>query len=128
MTRSAQKPPLYRSPRPLPRGTRGLVAMDVASDLAKAVRGLRFPRGYAHLRDQLWRAADHAVLRLEEGCCRTAGNRYQHLQGAYAEAREAQRVLLLMTHLGLSVPADKLPLADRLGGLLFGLLRRYQQR
>jgi len=102
--------------------------MDVAQDLSKGVRSLHFPRGYAHLRDQIWRAADHAVLRLEEGCCRTAGNRYLHLQGAYAEAREAQRVLLLMTHLGLPVSADTLRLADRLGGLLFGLLRRYQRR
>lgn len=102
--------------------------MDVAQELAVAVRRLTFPRGYAHLRDQLWRATDHAVLRLEEGCCRTAGNRYQHLQGAYAEAREAQRVLVLMTRLGLAVPADTVERADRLGGLLFGLLRRYQGR
>jgi four helix bundle protein len=102
--------------------------MEVAQDLAKAVRELHFPRGNAHLRDQLWRAADHAVLRLEEGCCRTAGNRYQHLQGAYAEAREAQRTLLLMVHLGLSVSADTAALADRLGGLLYGLMRRYQRR
>jgi four helix bundle protein len=100
--------------------------MEVAQDLSKGVRSLRFPRGYAHLRDQLWRAADHSVLRLEEGCCRTAGNRYLHLQGAYAEAREAQRVLLLMTHLGLPVSGDTLRLADRLGGLLYGLLRRFR--
>ena len=102
--------------------------MDVAQELAVAVRTLTFPRGYAHLRDQLWRAADHAVLRLEEGCCRTAGNRYQHLQSAYAEAREAQRVLALMTRLGLAVPAGTVGRADRLGGLLFGLLRRYRRR
>jgi len=102
--------------------------MQVAQDLAKAVRELGFPRGYAHLRDQLWRATDHAVLRLEEGCCRTAGNRCLHLQGAYAEAREAQRVLLLMSHLEQRVPQDTVQLADRLGGLLFGLLRRYQRR
>jgi four helix bundle protein len=98
--------------------------MTVAQDLSVAIRALPFPKGYAHLRDQLWRAADHAVLRLEEGCCRTAGNRYQHLQGAYAEAREAQRALVLMRRLGLAVPADTVTLADRLGGLLFGLLRR----
>jgi four helix bundle protein len=100
--------------------------MTVAQDLAVAVRALPFPRGYAHLKDQLWRAADHAVLRLEEGCCRTAGNRYQHLQGAYAEAREAGRALLLMRRLGLDVSDDTVALADRLGGLLFGLLRRYR--
>ena len=102
------------------------MAMTVAQDLSVAVRALPFPKGHAHLRDQLWRAADHAVLRLEEGCCRTAGNRYQHLQGAYAEAREAGRALLLMRRLGLDVSDDTVALADRLGGLLFGLLRRYR--
>ncbi len=66
------------------------------------------------------------MLRLEEGCCRTAGNRFGHLQGAYAEAREAQRALRLMARLGLAVPASIIALADRLGGLLFGLLRRYR--
>ena len=91
--------------------------MSVAQDLAVAVR-LRFPRGYAHLRDQLWRAVDHAVLRLEEGCCRTAGNRFQHLQGTYAEALEAQRALLHMQRLGLGTPTETVALADRLGGLL----------
>jgi four helix bundle protein len=101
--------------------------MDLALALAKAVRKLRFPRGYAHLRDQLWRASDHAVLRLEEGCCRTAGNRYQHLQGAYAEAREAQRALGLMQQLGLPLPSETVALAERLGGLLYGLMRRYRQ-
>jgi four helix bundle protein len=100
--------------------------MSVAQDLAVAVRRLRFPRGNAHLRDQLWRAVDHAVLRLEEGSCRTAGNRFQHLQGAYAEAREAQRALLLMQRLGLGVPTETVAQADRLGGLLFGLMRRYR--
>ena len=100
--------------------------MEVAQELSVPVRRLGFPRGSAHLRDQLWRASDHAVLRLEEGCCRTGGNRYQHLQGAYAEAREAQRTLGLMASVGLAVPAPTLAVAERLGGLLFGLLRRHR--
>lgn len=58
--------------------------------------------------------------------CRTAGNRLQHLQGAYAEAREAQRALLLMQRLAFGVPAETIALADRLGALLFGLMRRYR--
>ena len=51
------------------------------------------------------------------------GNRYQHLEASFAEAQEVQTVLVLLRVHGVEVPDSLLRLADRLGGLVYGLLR-----
>ena len=109
--------------RRLPRGRGRLVALEVALELAGALQSLVMPRGCSHLRDHLTRAADNTALRLSEASGRTLGNRYQHLEGAYAENQEVQSDLLLMEARGVEVPAQVFHTADRLGGLIYGILR-----
>ena len=107
----------------LPRGRAKLVALELAIGLAGAVHQLSLPRGNSHLRDHLARAADNTALRLTEAGGRTMGNRRQHLEAAFAENQEVQSALLLLQARGITVPADLLRQADRLGGMVYGLLR-----
>ena len=93
--------------------------MHVATNVA----GLSLPRGLAHLKDHLVRAADNTVLRLSEASGRTLGNRHQHLEAAYAENQEVQSDLLLLRSRGIPVAVAVVAEADRLGGLIYGLLR-----
>jgi hypothetical protein len=51
------------------------------------------------------------------------GNRYQHLEAAYAESQEVQTDLTLIREHGFDVPIAIIRQADRLGGLIYGLLR-----
>jgi len=95
----------------------------VAHDLARAITRLTVPRGQPHLRDHLVRASDNTVLRLSEASGRTLGNRYQHLEAAYAENQEVQSDLALMAARGVEIPAAVHHSAKRLGGLIYGLLR-----
>jgi four helix bundle protein len=123
---SQHAPPPRRSTvnRPnLPRGRAGLVALHLAVHVATSVAGLSLPRGLAHLKDHLVRAADNTVLRLAEASGRTLGNRRQHLEAAYAENQEVQTDLLLLRSRGIPVPVDVVAQADRVGGLIYGLLR-----
>ncbi len=123
----SQHTPHRRRPRStthrLPRGATRLHALEVAIELAGAVQSLELPRGSGHLRDHLVRAADNTALRLSEASGRTLGNRRQHLEAAYAENQEVQCDLLLLRGRGVDVPEAMLLLADRLGGLIYGLLR-----
>ena len=114
--------------RSLPRGRAKLYALQVAVELAGVVAELAMPRGLSHLRDHLVRAADNTALRLSEASGRTLGNRYQHLEAAYAENQEVQSDLLLIEARGVELPAPLVPMANRLGGLLYGLLRAESQR
>mgnify|MGYP006300568919 CR=1 FL=1 len=114
--------------RQLPRGGAGLHALDVAVEFAGTVQTLPLSRGLSHLRDHLVRAADNTALRLSEASGRTLGNRYQHLEGAYAENQEVQSDLLLISGRGIEVPESVLRTADRLGGMIFGLLRAEARR
>ena len=109
--------------RRLPQGRAKLQALEVAVEVVAAVKKIRFCRGVAHLRDHIVRAADNTALRLAEASGRTLGNRYQHLEASYAEAQEVQTVLVLLRVHGVEVPDSLLRLADRLGGLVYGLLR-----
>ena len=109
--------------RQLPRGRAGLHALEVAVGVAEAVYQLRLPRGLSHLRDHLVRAADNTALRLSEAGGRTLGNRYQHLEAAYAENQEVQSDLLLLGGRDVDVPQTVMRQADRLGGMIYGLLR-----
>ncbi len=69
------------------------------------------------------RAADNTALRLSEASGRTLGNRIQHLEAAYAENQEVQCDLLLLKSRGVDLADGVLRLADRLGGMIYGLLR-----
>jgi hypothetical protein len=89
---------------------------------------LASPRGCSHLRDHLIRAADNTALRLSEASGRTRGNRYQHLEAAYAENQEVQSDLVLIGARGVDVPGAVIRRAGRLGGLIFGLLRAEDRR
>jgi hypothetical protein len=106
----------------------GSVGLQLARELAKQVKRLRFPRGSGHIKDHLVRAADNSALRLAEGSGRTGGNRYQHLEAAYAENQEVQEALLLLVQHRAHVPAALRAIAHRAGGLIFGLLRAERWR
>ncbi len=116
------------SHRSLPWGRAKLLALSVAVQLAATLAELPLPRGLSHLRDHLVRAADNTALRLSEASGRTLGNRYQHLEAAYAENQEVQSDLVLMRARGVEIPAAVLHHADRLGGLIYGLLRAEVRR
>jgi hypothetical protein len=107
----------------LPWGRSKLLALEVAVQLARDVHEFELSRGFAHLGDHLQRAADNTVLRLSEASGRTMGNRYQHLEAAYAENQEVQSDLVLIRARAIDVPQTVLENADRLGGLIYGLLR-----
>jgi len=109
--------------RRLPRGRAKLLALEVAVELVATLHGLQLPRGLSHLRDHLTRAADNTALRLSEASGRTMGHRYQHLEAAYGENQEVQSDLVLIRARGVEIPPAALNQADRLGGLIYGLLR-----
>jgi four helix bundle protein len=109
--------------RRLPQGRKKLLALDVAVSLVSAIHDLRWQRGLSHLRDHLVRAADNTALRLSEANGRTMGNRTQHLEAAYSETLEVQTVLSLLQSRAIEVPPAVIQQADRLGGLIYGLLR-----
>ena len=108
---------------PLPRGRAGLFALEGAVQLVTEIGGLAIPRGMSHLRDHLVRAADNSVLRLSEASGRTLGIRYQHLEAAYAENQEVQSDLALLQGRGVRMHPAVTSLANRVGGLIHGLLR-----
>ena len=116
-------PPMTAVHRNLPRARGKLVALDVAFSLAGAIARLSLPRRLYHLRDHMVRAADNAALRLSEAGKRTLGTRRQHLEAAYAERQEVQSALALIAARGVEIPDGVCESADRLGGLVYGLLR-----
>jgi hypothetical protein len=65
----------------------------------------------------------NTVLRLSEASGRTLGNRYQHLEAAYAENQEVQSDLVLLQGRGVRIHPATISLANRVGGLVYGLLR-----
>jgi four helix bundle protein len=109
--------------RRLPQGRAKLLALEVALGIVATINKMQFCRGLSHLRDHLVRAADNTALRLSEASGRTMGNRYQHLEAAYSENQEVQTDLMLISEHGFDVPTALIQQADRLGGLIYGLLR-----
>ncbi len=109
--------------RCLPLGRSKLVALATAETLVAAIHKLRLSRGLSHLRDHLMRAADNTALRLSEANGRTMGNRTLHLEAAYAENQEVQTALSLIKSREIEIPDAVSRQADRLGGLIYGLLR-----
>ncbi len=115
--------PTKNQQRLLPIGRRKLIALETAEALVAAIHKLRLPRGLSHLRDHLTRAADTTALRLSEANGRTMGHRTQHLEAAYAENQEVQTALSLIKSRKIEIPDAVSGQADRLGGLIYGLLR-----
>ena len=111
------------SRRSLPRGRAKLVALRVARIVAFEVSKIRVPRGFGHLRNHLVRAADNTKLRLSEASGHTGGLRYIHLEHAYAENQEVQGDLDMLCDRGIEISSSLIRQADRLGGLIYGLLR-----
>jgi hypothetical protein len=112
-----------RNQRRLPQGRAKLVAYEVALELVAEIRRSDVGRGYGHPRDHLVRSAANTALRLSEASGRTLGNRYQHLEAAFAESQEVQSALEIIHALGGEIPTTVIRLADRTGGLVYGLLR-----
>jgi four helix bundle protein len=115
--------PRNNNHRRLPLGRKKLLALDVALSLVSAIHKLKLQRGLSHLRDHLVRAADNTALRLSEANGRTMGNRTQHLEAAYSENQEVQSALALLHAREMGVPPAVIQEANRLGGLIYGLLR-----
>ncbi len=128
MSVMSQHTPQPRQPRNsnhrhLPQGRKKLLALDVALSLVSAIHKLKLQRGLSHLRDHLVRAADNTALRLSEANGRTMGNRTQHLEAAYSENQEVQTALSLLQSREIEIPREVIQRANRLGGLIYGLLR-----
>ena len=119
------RPLSFSYPKPmLPVCNKPIIAHQaVAFSLAGAIARLSLPRRLYHLRDHMVRAADNAALRLSEAGKRTLGTRRQHLEAAYAERQEVQSALALIAARGVEIPDGVCESADRLGGLVYGLLR-----
>ena len=123
MSQHSTSPSHRTTTNPLPFGRAKLKALEVAISLAGDISRIRFPKRTSHLRDHLTRAADNTALRLAEASGRTQGNRYQHLEAAYAETQEVQCDLQLLMARGAGISPDVASKAERLGGLIYGLLR-----
>ncbi len=116
------RPPKQKR-RSLPRGRAKLVALKVSRIVAFQTRTISFPRGTGDLRDHLVRSASNTKLRLSEASGQTGGLRRYHLRGAFAENQEVQGDLEMCCDVGIEVPETLIQQADRLGGLIYGLLR-----
>ena len=118
------QPKRSRPIRSLPRGRAKLVALSVAFEVIAGVRQMQC-RGEAHLRDHLLRAARNSGLALSEASGHTGGNRWLHLERAYGETQEVQSDLDMLRACGFDVPDALMLQADRLGGLIYGLMRSF---
>ncbi len=123
-THRPSHPKQKRPNRSLPRGRAKLVALQVAYRVVSGVRQLQL-RGEAHLRDHLVRASRNTALALSEASGHTGGNRRVHLERAYGETQEIKSDIDMLVACGVEVPDELVGLADRLGGLVYGLLRSF---
>jgi len=103
------------------------VTRDVALALVGVVRpALRDLAGKDRdLGDQAKRAASSVVLNIEEGNRRGGRDRQYHFSVAAGSAAELRAPLLIGVAWDyMAEPTEALELLDRLGGLLYGLVRR----
>ena len=106
-----------------------LDAYRVAVELLLGVERLvaRLPRGHGNLKDQLRRAATATVLNLAEGANRShPADKAARFNVARSECGECDAALHLVELLGLARTEDLRRLADRIGAMLFRLMRRQQ--
>jgi len=95
-----------------------LDAFTVAVQVARWVRGVRWPAKTTHLQDQAMRAADSIVLNLAEGDASTGRNRAKHFAIARGSAGEVFAVTAIVDLEGADDARDKL---RRLNQMLFRL-------
>lgn len=106
----------------------------VALELHRGVESLAadLPRGYADLKDQVRRAAAATVRHVAEGANRIhPRDKAARFMVARGEVGEVDAVLEMATLAGLASEARLARLrrlADRVGAMLFGLIRREQAR
>ena len=103
------------------------VTRDVALALIQVVRTVlrELASKDRDLGDQARRAASSIVLNIEEGNRRKGGDREYHFRVAAGSAAELRAALLIgMAWDYMAEPTEALALLDRLGGLLYGLVRR----
>jgi four helix bundle protein len=111
-----------------------LDAYHVALELYRGVEGLAadLPRGYADLKDQVRRAAAATVRHVAEGANRIhPRDKAARFMVARGEVGEVDAVLEMAAIAGLGGSARVARLrrlADRVGAMLFGLIRREQAR
>ena len=111
-----------------------LDAYHVALELYQGVEALAadLPRGYADLKDQVRRAAAATVRHVAEGANRVhPRDKAARFMVARGEVGEVDAVLEMaaIAHLGAPARVARLrQLADRVGAMLFGLIRREQAR
>ena len=91
-----------------------LDAYRVALEVARWVRGVRWARGDAHLKDQARRAADSVVLNLAEGASHEKGHRGKHFGVAKASAAEVAACLELAQLAGWEEQVGKLRRVKRM--------------
>ncbi len=107
----------------------GFIAHDVALRAAAQVFDLlrSVPPDCRDLADQARRAAASVSLNLAEGAGRAGKDRVYHFRVAYGSVKEAESALTLLVAVA---PVDvgkaqaSLRILDRLGGLIWGLIRR----
>ena len=111
-----------------------LDAFHVSMELTLGVERLadRMPRGYADLKDQVRRAAAATTRNITEGASRW-GRKDKAARFAIArgECAECDAALQMVSGLGLDetgVVDDLRRLADRVGAMLTGLIRRERGR
>jgi len=83
-----------------------------------------FPRGRAHLKDQLIRTSDSIVLNIAEGAQQSApAMRKKHYRIALGSAAEASAALDLIAIIGTIDTNDAQVLVNRIGKMLNSLAR-----
>ena len=97
-----------------------LDAYKVATDAARAVAAMRFPRGEADLREQAVRASRSVVLNIAEGCSRGGGAAKNHYRIALGSAAETCAALDLASVSGADEAQKKL---RRVGAMLSRMAR-----
>ena len=106
------------------------VALDLYRGVEELAAGL--PRGYADLKDQLRRAAAATVRHVAEGANRVhPKDKAARFMVARGEVGEVDAVLEMAGISGLARPARLAQLrglTDRVAAMLFGLIRREQDR
>jgi four helix bundle protein len=92
----------------------------LATEVARWLRGTKFPRGDAALRKQAVRATDSMVLNIAEGASRRGDAAKNHFEIALGSAGEVSAVLDLVALEGGADNQDKL----RRVGAMLAVLRR----
>ena len=102
------------------------MAYQVGLELSRWAQGVspEIPRGRGHLRDQLTRASDSAVLNIAEGADLPGKVRLNHFRIAKRSVAQCHAAIALLEIAGLRRTREGIKLTHRLSCLLAGLLRK----